>query len=143
LKQVVVDTNVLVSFLTDRNLKQQGLAQELFEAASGRELGLILHQAVLSELVYVLRNLYQVETAEIAATLRSLLALPGIEVVDEIAWTRLLDLWPGRFPDFADAILSVVMKEQGADCIATFDQRFFRILQKEGQVSFWSLRDLS
>ncbi len=34
MKRVVVDTNVLISFLTDRNAEQQAQASELFEAAA-------------------------------------------------------------------------------------------------------------
>lgn len=128
MKRIVVDTNVLVSFLTDRDLDQQERAGRLFAAAADGRAELILHQAVLTEMVYVLKNLYLVASDEIASTLADLLALPGISVVDEVAWTRLFELWPTKFRDFADALLALVAKTGGHDGIATFDRRFVREL---------------
>ena len=43
-KRVVLDTNVLVSFLTDRDAEQQEQAAALFETAAQGEAELILHQ---------------------------------------------------------------------------------------------------
>lgn len=51
MKRVVLDTNVLVSFLTDRNAEQQEQASALFEAASSGKTELVLHQIVITELV--------------------------------------------------------------------------------------------
>ena len=66
MKEILVDTNVLVSFLTDRDKDQQERAAELFLAAREREHSLILHSISISEAIYVLRNLYKVDPQEIA-----------------------------------------------------------------------------
>ncbi len=137
MKDVVVDTNVLISFVTDRNAEQQARAAELFEAAAAGELRLILHQAVISELVYVLGNLYQQEAVDIAGLLQELLATPGIATADEVSWNQLWDFWPERFPDFADALLAGVAREKRYDAVATFDQRFIRRLRRGGWGVYW------
>ena len=136
MRRVVVDTNVLISFLTDRNAEQQAQAVELFEAAAEGEIELILHQMVISEMVYVLGNLYQVEVAEIAEMIDDLLCSPGVKPVDEVVWSRVLELWPDAFKDFADAVLAAVTLEERHDAVATFDHAFVRQLRRAGLKSW-------
>ncbi len=137
MKRVVLDTNVIASFLTDRNPGQQARAAALLEAAARREMEIVPPQLVLAELVYLLRNLYQVSRAETAATLRDLLALPGLRTVDALPWPRVLELWPARIPDFADAALAAVWEHERCDAIATFDTTFRRRLSRLGLASHW------
>ena len=132
MRRVVIDTNVLISFLTDRNAEQQAQATELFEAAAKGEIELILHQMVISEMVYVLGNLYQVEVAEIAGMIDDLLCSSGVTPVDEVVWSRVLELWPDTFKDFADAVLAAVTIEERFKVVATFDQGFVRQLRRAG-----------
>lgn len=137
MKRFLVDTNVLVSYLTDRNEEQQRQASQLLEAAARGEHTLLLHQTVLAELVYVLRNLYSVPGEEVADVLRDLLALPGVETVDALSWSHLLGLWPDTYPDFADACLASVAVRAKVEGIATFDQAFARRLRRGGVGSAW------
>ena len=137
MKRVVLDTNVIASFLTDRDPGQQAKAAALLDAAARREIEILLPQLVLAELVYVLQNLYQVSRAETAATLRDLLALPGLRTVDALPWPRVLELWPARIPDFADAALAAVCEHERFDAIATFDATFRRRLARLGLASHW------
>jgi hypothetical protein len=96
MRQIVVDTNVLVSFLTDRNLQQQEKAG--FSGGSRGELSLVIHQIVITEMVYVLLNLYSVPSEDVAQTLDEFLSLPGVQGVDTISWTSVLRCGRGRFP---------------------------------------------
>jgi len=140
MKRIVLDTNVVLSFLIDRVPQQQEDAARLFDDATAGIHTLILHQAVITEMVYVLRNLYSVDTTTVAKTLADLLGLPGIIPADEIAWSVLLDLWPESVPDFTDAMLAAVMTQRRYDAIATFDQPFSRRLAKLGLKTFWQAR---
>ncbi|MEM8962265.1 MAG: PIN domain-containing protein [Acidobacteriota bacterium] len=137
MKRVVVDTNVLVSFLTDRDKAQQARATALFERVDEGDIQLILHQAVITELVYVLRNLYKIAMVDVAQTLEDLLSLTGVRPVDEVSWTSVLDLWPSYIGDFADAVLAAVTLEARYDMVATFDQRFIKQLGRQGIDSYW------
>ena len=49
MKRIGVDTNVVVSFVTDRDPKQQARAAELFGTATSGEQVIVLHQAVITE----------------------------------------------------------------------------------------------
>jgi predicted nucleic acid-binding protein len=136
-ERVLIDTNVLVSFLTDRNLEQQHKAAELFESGAGRTVELLLHQAVVFELAYVLLNRYGRPPSEVRRILEGLFCLPGVVHVEELPWPRVLRLWPGTFADLADAALAAVCAALNADAIATFDRKFIRRIEDTGLQSWW------
>jgi predicted nucleic acid-binding protein len=137
MNQILVDTNVLVSFLTDRDASQQEKAAELFAAAASGGAALVLHQVVITELVHVLSNVYRLAAADVAATVGDLLALPGVATLDEIAWPVVLDLWPGKIPGFTDAVLAAVAQVGRYEVIATFDLKLRRALRRRGTRSCW------
>ena len=138
MRRVLVDTNVLLSFLTDRNAAQQRQAAALLEEAASGASQLLLHQCVLTELVYVLRNLYERESRNVAAILRDLFELPGIEPVDALAWPRVLDLWPAPLKDFGDAVLVAAGVQHRADAVATFDRDLARRLSRFRLADYWA-----
>jgi len=134
---VMVDTNVLVSFLTDRDAEQQDRAAELIQRAAARDLELVIHQQVLTELIYVLLNLYGQSRESTAQVVADLLALPGVRVVDAVEWSRVLALWPQPFRDFTDAVLAATCRSGSHESVATFDEAFKRLLGRLELRSLW------
>jgi predicted nucleic acid-binding protein len=134
---VVVDTNVILSFLLDRDAQQQEQATALIERAAARTVELVLHQQVLTELVYVLVNLYDQRREATAQIAGDLLALPGVRAMDSLDWGQVLELWPDPFRDFADAALAAACRCGGHDVIATFDADFRKALVELGLTSYW------
>lgn len=139
-RRVIIDTNVLASFLTDRDPAQQEQAAALLEAAAERSIDLILHQIVVVELVYVLRNIYRASAHETSLTIKDLMAMPGVTIVDAMPWGRLFDFWPDPMPDLADGALAAVAHADKYDAIATFDLEFRRRLVRAGIGSYWRSR---
>ena len=137
MKEVLVDTNVLVSFFTDRNQEQQERADALFRAAASRELTLAVHAISISEMVYVLRNLYKVEPPKIAQAIRLLLAMPGVVAIGEVVWSLVLERWPETISSLGDAVLAATAVEGSYDAVATFDAPFGKKLAKQGSASYW------
>lgn len=137
MKEILVDTNVLVSFLVEREPKQQAQAEELLrQAAAGRH-RVLLHQVALTELAWVLLNLYQVPPSEVAAMLRDLLSLPGTVPVHDLPWVRVLELWPKQVPDLGDAAIAAAARQTHADAVATFDQKLRGRLKRLRIKSHW------
>ena len=128
MKSVVVDTNVVLSFVTDRNPGQQRSAARLFEQAASAGIRIVLPQAVLVEIVYVLQNLYRTPAARVAALLGDLLAMPRVVAHDDVPWHRVLEIWPSRVRDFADAVL-VTVARAGDHSVASFDRKLKRALR--------------
>lgn len=126
MKQVVIDTNLLISFVTDRNKEQQEQAARIFDAARHSRLSILCHQNVLTEFVYVLHRIYKVEQPAISTMIHDLLATPGIEAVNDLNYHALLDIWPARCVDYADAVLLAYCKTRKDVVLATFDQKLLK-----------------
>ena len=137
MKRVLLDTNVLVSFLTDRDRGQQERAAQLLESAADDQVELFVHQTTLFELAYVLLNLYGRKPEEVRPVLEGLMALPGVSIVDALTWSEVLSLWPKAFPHLADTALAAACRDLRCDGIATFDKRFLRQLERAGLSSAW------
>lgn len=132
MKRIVIDTNVVISFLTDRDLRQQKIAAGIFEDAASARREVVLHQTVITETVYVLQNLYNQAPAAVATAVRDLIDMPGVIVVDEIPWTRLFEIWPGKIETYSDAALAAVADSGGHEYLATFDMGFRKHLKRLG-----------
>ena len=138
MKRILVDANVLVSFLTNRNEDQRKRASALFKGAVAREHLLALHSMSIVEMVYVLTQLYDEEPGEVARDVAELLAMPGVIPVEEVSWTRVLERWPEVISSLGDAILAAVASEGRYDAVATFDGPLRKKLAKQGSASYWS-----
>ncbi len=136
MRQILLDTNVLLSFLLDRDPRQQEQAAELFRKASTGEHILLLHQVALAEMVFVLLNLYRTSSEETAQILGELLDMPGVQTLDGLSWPLVLDLWPDPIPDFGDAALAAVA-DQGHYEVATFDSKFAKRLTRQKIPTSW------
>ena len=137
MRQILVDTNVLLSFLTDRNKSQQEQAAALFRGAADREHTLILHSITLIEMVHVFIHVYEVTPVDVADSLSRLLEMPGVVTETEITWSLVLESWPQVIPSFGDAILAAVALQGHYDAVATFDGPLRKKLARQGSVSYW------
>jgi predicted nucleic acid-binding protein len=118
-----VDTNILVRHLTG---DPPGLA-----ARATRYLGaadeLLLPDLILAELAYVLESFYEVPRAQVATTLRAVLAYPAIRVLDADLLQRAVEVYEIDRLDFADAYLVASAERTGIGVIASFDRSIDRV----------------
>jgi len=128
----VIDTNALISFVTDRNLEQQHKIAPLFEAAAHVKAVIYCHQHVLTEFVYVLDKIYHIPKDQIGRMIKDLIEMPGIEVVQEVDFNAILSWWPDPIPDFGDALIAAVGKARSGSVVVTFDQKFAARLEALG-----------
>lgn len=132
MKKYVIDTNALISFVTDRNPAQQEIVAPIFAAASRLKCCLVCHQFVLTEFVFVMDRVYGTEKETINAMIRDFIAMPGVEVRQETDFGTLLSLWPADIADFGDAIVAATAKTVKGAVIVTFDSKFRAALEKLG-----------
>ena len=130
MKKVIIDTNTLISFVTDRNINQQKKSAELFEEASRLKLIILCHQNVLTEFVYVMERIYKIRKEKIKEIISDLILMPGIELVHETDIKKVLKFWPTSITDFGDALLATLCKTSKNASIATFDRKFQNALTK-------------
>ena len=132
MKKLVIDTNALISFVTDRNPAQQDKIAAIFEDAARLKAAILCPQNVLTEFVYVLEKIYKHPKAQIRSIIADFTALPGVQMIHTVDFETLLKLWPDKIADFGDAIVAVVCKAEKGARIATFDERFARALRSIG-----------
>lgn len=81
--------------------------------------------------------MFRRSAAESRDLLRELIAMPGVETVDAVAWDRVMELWPTPVTDFADAVLAAVAIELKIQRVATFDRKLARQLRRLGLESLF------
>jgi predicted nucleic-acid-binding protein len=135
-KKYIIDTNVLISFVTDRNLSQQEIVAPLFVSASKLKCTLVCHQFALTEFVFVMTKVYGTAPEAVNSMIRDLTVMPGIEVYQLTDFQTLLKLWPVSIPDFGDAVIATTAKTVEGATIVTFDAKFKSALKKLGINSF-------
>lgn len=138
MKQILVDANVLVSFLTDRNESQRMKASALIHGAAEQQHVLVLHTISIVEMAYVLIHLYKQRPEQVAETVADLLAMPGVLAADEVAWPLVLERWPRTIRSLGDAILAAVADQGRYDAVATFDTALRKRLSRQGSAPYWS-----
>ena len=132
MKKCIIDTNALISFVTDRNLDQQAKVSKLFEQAAQLRTLVVCHQNVLTEFVYVMDKVYNVPAKQINTIIKDFIAMPGIEIVHEIDMKTLLSYWPEPCSDYGDAIIAALCKKIKGSFLTTFDRKFSNAAKKLG-----------
>jgi len=136
-QRVVMDANVFVSYLTGRHEKQYDAASALLQEAEDGNVVAILPQFVVFEVSYVLQSLYNLSGERLAATIRALVSFPGVQIVDDCPWKRVLDLWPDPLPGLADASIVAVATENRYEAVATYDRKLANRLEGFGLTPYF------
>ena len=124
MKKYIIDTNALISFVTDRNPAQQDKIAKVLGRAAQLKVRVLCPQNVLTEFVYVMDTVYGIRKAEIRDIVKDFINLPGIELVNEINLNTLFKFWPEKVPDYGDAIIAALCKDTRRSSVATFDRKF-------------------
>jgi predicted nucleic acid-binding protein len=134
---VLIDANVFVSFLVERNEEQRAAAKALIDAAGDGEIEAFVTQFAVFEVTYVLQSYYDMPAPRVAALMRDLIALPGVTAIDDCPWKKVFHLWPKQLGGVADAATIAVTIANHYDAIATFDQKMIKRMRSIGVESYW------
>lgn len=125
--KVTADTNVLLRALVGDDEAQTTRAVEVLETADMVAVSL----QTLCEVVWVLRGRYDVERADVAAAIRTLLNTGNVVVNRPAAEAGLALLDAGG--DFADGVIAYDGTWLGAETFVSFDKKAVSLLTKQGQ----------
>ena len=132
MRSVVVDANVIVSFFVDRHPRQRDAAEALLNEAEEGEIVAVIPQFVALEVAYVLQSQYAYTGDRLAALIRDVITFPGMQIVDDCPWKRVLELWPDPLAGLADASIVALATTNRYDAVATFDRKLSNRLESFG-----------
>jgi predicted nucleic-acid-binding protein len=124
---ISIDTNVLVRFVVNDDLKQARRARAFVESHD-----VFVPTSVLLEAEWVLRSNYKITGPKVFDASRAFLALPKVIAEDEKAALTAVD-WAEQGVDFADALRLAGSSECKA--FASFDLRLAGAAAKVGALA--------
>lgn len=127
--RITLDTNVLVRTFVGDDREQMKIARaELTKAEV-----IAVATASLCELVWVLRKLYRIDDATIAAGIRDLMETEKVAVNRGAAEAGLAILEAGG--DFADGVIAYDGEQLGGNVFVSFDKQAVSLLGRQGVTS--------
>ena len=132
MRSVVADANVFISFFVERNKAQQDAALALLNAAEEGEIAGFIPQSVIFEIVYVLQSQYGLTSRQAATVVDAVTKFPGMQIVDDCPWRRVLEIWPDPLSGLTDAAIVALATTNRYNAVATFDRRLSNKLQTFG-----------
>jgi len=119
-----LDTNVVVRLIVGDDARQARAAERLVASEP-----CTVAASVLMECEWVLRGIYRLDAALIAATFRDLLNLQHVDALDPLLTDQALRAYEAGL-DFADALHAAQRRD--GERFATFDRRLARRAPRAG-----------
>jgi predicted nucleic-acid-binding protein len=116
-----LDTNVLVRYFAQDDLKQSTLVNRVMSSLTKDQQGFI-SLPVLCELIWVLEDLYDVKKLALTEILQTLFEAVAIEIEQKpLAW-RALNRYRNHNCDFSDALIAEIGSAAGCQHTLSFDK---------------------
>lgn len=128
-KSVVIDTNVLVRYLTGDDPQKAKAVDRLLDRAAKNEIRIVVPSIVIAELVWVLESFYRMKASDIADLVEALLCTPGVEITEKSIIASALKVYRNKNSDLIDTWIVAFAKDKGINKIYTFDKKHFKGLE--------------
>lgn len=125
----VVDTNVIIRFVTKDHPDHARRAYTLFQQVKQGTRRVTITEMVIAECVHVLSSkaLYHLPRHEISARLKPIISLTGLRFVGKQVCQRALDLYATTMLDFVDCYLIALAERRNDARVMSFDRGYDRI----------------
>lgn len=132
----IVDTNVIVRFLTRDNPELAARAQRFFEQIQQGKLQVTTSEVVILEVIFVLssKRLYNLSRAGIRTKMEDFIRMKGVKMPNKRLCIRALEFYEIANIDFVDAYLAAFVEVGKAAHLISFDKKIDRIstVQRKG-----------
>jgi predicted nucleic acid-binding protein len=122
----LVDTNILLRFLSGQPAAQAAAAKKLFSRAAAGEIELDVSPVIVAETFYTLTSFYGVERKVAADKISVLLQQHGVKLRDSAQVLSALERLQTVNVGFADAFLAAGAQEDGVE-VVSFDRDFEKL----------------
>jgi predicted nucleic-acid-binding protein len=111
----LLDTNIIIRFLTADNEKFLKKSTEYFEQIEKGKIEIEILSEVLMEAFFVLTKFYKIPKNEVISDLKTILSLEGIINKNKIILFETLNIIENKNIDFVDALICAKCKLQNYD----------------------------
>jgi predicted nucleic acid-binding protein len=130
MKKYFVDSNVFLRYLNRDEPNHAMLAAALFKEAQDKKAELLCGPPVFFEIAWVLRSFYKLPNSSILDILESILAIPGLKVLDAGPAAAAISLARTKNCSYADSYIAAAANANNAG-VATFNTAHFTALGVE------------
>lgn len=123
-KQPIVDTNLLIRFLTNDNPSQADAVEALFTGAE--EKSLYIPDVVIVETVFVLLSVYELTKEEIVEKLSILITYEKFSL-DRALLHKTVELYGNYVISFVDSYVAACVALDRNNPLYTFDKKLLRV----------------
>lgn len=123
---VLIDTNVLVRFITGQPPHLATKARKLVEKAHADEIVLVVAPLIVAETVFTLESFYHLDRIEVAAKLGLLFKSRGFKLLEEEVIFDALERHEAQNISIADTYLAALSVNLGYK-VASFDKDFDKL----------------
>lgn len=118
-----IDTNVLVRYLVQDDVRQARIATQFIEQECSRDSPGYIGPVTLCELAWVLESNYNVYRADLLAIIERLLCVEQFAVEQSsVVWRAVADAKASN-ADFPDHLVARVAEAAGCEVTVTFDKK--------------------
>jgi len=121
--RVLLDTNVIVRFLTGDHPTHSPRSRKLFARAAAGDVTLVVTDLAMAETAWVLQSFYSLDRDAITAALKDLIDSAGIEVENKATLLSALRNFAQTDVNFVDAYHAAVAAAKSI-AIVSFDRDF-------------------
>jgi predicted nucleic acid-binding protein len=128
MKPIILDTNIVIRFVTSDDKEKKEKAATLFDQIEKGKIIAFIPDVIFAEIVFVLvsKKLYAMPKKTIQAILIPIINLPNIKFYRKKSIKKALELFVKHDLDFEDALLAAYA-EKGKNEIVSFDNDFKKI----------------
>ncbi len=117
-----LDTNILVRYLVEDDVKQAALAEQLIDSLNAHERRGFISLVVLVELVWVLESRFDFDRADVRSIVQELLDSKDLLIESSDLVRYALRACISKQVDFADCLIERIAHHYGAVMTYTFDR---------------------
>ena len=115
-----LDTNVLVRYIAQDDIKQSALATNLINSLTKESPGFITLVSII-ELVWVMQSCYQSTKIEVVKILETLIATRELMIENTETVIKAIRVFSGSKADFSDCLIERSANKAGCEYSVTFD----------------------
>jgi len=117
----LVDSNILLRFLTNDHPSHSAAAKKLFEDAGSGKISLRIPFIVITETIFTLQSYYEIDRPDIGRELLKLLTAPGVTLTCPHWVLEAIENYQSRNVSFGDACLAAEAQVEHLS-VASFDR---------------------